>query len=362
MDKFAFIIHPIEMDDVSKKLPLFNKVPYSILEKITRLAPPFKVSDITGIKSDYGEICGFFVACPLSSEQMVNLPSHTVLKKIIKTGELAEKLGAKIIGLGALTAVVGDAGFTVARNLNTPVTTGNSYTVATAIEGVKKASNEMGHDIRTANICIVGGGGSIGAVTARKLAREASYMTLVGRDEKNLDKVAEKIMAETGLAVNISGDAKNAVARADVVVTVTGSAGHVIEGSELKPGAVVCDVARPRDVSWRVAEKRDDVLVIEGGLVEVPGDVDFNFDFGFPPKTAYACMAETMILTLEKNFESFTLGRDLTLKQVDEIERLAKKHGFKLAGFRSFERALDSSDIEEIKKKAEKKRRALKEA
>ena len=41
----------------------------------------------------------------------------------------AEKLGAKIVGLGAFTAVVGDAGITVARNLNIPVTTGNSYTV-----------------------------------------------------------------------------------------------------------------------------------------------------------------------------------------------------------------------------------------
>ncbi len=57
----------------------------------------------------------------------------------------------------------------------------------------------------------------------------------------------------------------------------------MIEPKHLKPGAVVCDVARPRDVSKLVAEQRDDVLVIEGGMVEVPGPVDFHFDFGFPP-------------------------------------------------------------------------------
>ena len=39
---------------------------------------------------------------------------------------------------------------------------------------------------------------------------------------------------------------------------------------------------QPRDISTKVAETRDDVLVIEGGIVEVPGDVNFNFDFGFP--------------------------------------------------------------------------------
>ena len=45
-----------------------------------------------------------------------------------------------------------------------------------------------------------------------------------------------------------------------------------------------------------------------------------------------------MILALEQRYESFTLGRDLTVAQVEEISKLADKHGFKLAGFRSFER------------------------
>ena len=97
---------------------------------------------------------------------------------------------------------------------------------------------------------------------------------------------------------------------------------------------------------------RDDVLVIEGGVVEVPGDVKFNLNFGFPPQTAYACMAETMVLALEQRYESYTLGRELTVRQVEEISQLAKKHGFKLSGFRSFGRALTGPEIEEIKFRA----------
>ena len=54
------------------------------------------------------------------------MPEEKVLKKIIRTGKIAERLG-KIVGLGAMTAVVGDAGITTARNLNIAVTTGNSY-------------------------------------------------------------------------------------------------------------------------------------------------------------------------------------------------------------------------------------------
>ena len=81
-------------------------------------------------------------------------------------------------------------------------------------------------------------------------------------------------------------DIRDALRNADVVITVTSAVDTVIEPSYLKPGAVVCDVARPRDVSRQVAQLRPDVLVIEGGVVDVPGDVEFNFNFGFPPKTA----------------------------------------------------------------------------
>ena len=94
------------------------------------------------------------------------------------------------------------------------------------------------------------------------------------------------------------------------------------------------------------------MLVIEGGAVEVPGPVDFHFNFGFPPKTSYACMAETMILALEERYESFTLGRDLSVEQVKEIAALAEKHGFKLAGFRSFERQVTDEYIERVRKAA----------
>ena len=63
-------------------------------------------------------------------------------------------------------------------------------------------------------------------------------------------------------------------------------------------------------------------------------------------------MAETMILALEKRYVSYTLGGDLTVKQVEEIDRLAKKHGFKLGGFRSFGKAVTRKEIEEIKQRA----------
>jgi len=68
-------------------------------------------------------------------------------------------------------------------------------------------------------------------------------------------------------------------------------------------------------------------------------------------------MAETMILALEGKVGDFSLGREIRLDQVEEITRLAEKHGFKLAGFRTFERAVTDEKIAEIRSRAESRRK-----
>ncbi|MBO8169753.1 MAG: polysaccharide biosynthesis protein [Thermoanaerobacteraceae bacterium] len=352
MGKFAFMIHPLSLDDYSRKFPLLGKLPRKALLQIAKIMPPVYASEITGVKSPYNEVEGCFVGCPLTSEQMLELPEDVVLKKIIKTGRLAEKKGARILGLGAMTSVVGDAGITVAKELNIPVTTGNSYTIAVACEAVQKAAQLMDKNYENSEVLILGATGSIGAVCAQILARNYKHMTLAARDEAKLERLAHRIFYQTGLSVRTTTDYRQALRRADIIVAVTSAVDAVIYPEDLKSGAVVCDVARPRDVSKRVALERDDVLVIEGGVVQVPGPVEFNFNFGYPPGLALACMAETMILALEERYESFTLGREITIEQVDEISRLALKHGFKLAGFRSFERPVTEEEIAKIKQRA----------
>ncbi|MDR1702886.1 MAG: NAD(P)H-binding protein [Sporomusaceae bacterium] len=352
MEKFAFIVHPLEAKDVSRKFSFVQNCSDTIIEKVIKYIPPFKVSEITGVESAYAEAQGWLLACPLTSRQMVTMPEAHVIKKIIKAGKAAEKLGAKIVGLGAFTSIVGDAGYTIAQNLNIAVTTGNSYTVATALEGVKRAAKTMGIPLDTANVLILGATGSIGAACAKILAKEVRFITLAARNEDKLEKIAEQILKTTGLVVKVTANTKHALKNADIVITVTSAIDTIIEPEDLKTGAIVCDVARPRNVSRQVAQTRKDVLVIEGGIVEVPGDVDFGLDFGFPPKMAYACMAETMILALEGRYENFTLGRDLTIKQIETIEKLAKKHGFQVSGLRSFERALTNQELNVIKNNA----------
>ncbi|HHV78487.1 MAG TPA: shikimate dehydrogenase [Firmicutes bacterium] len=352
MGTFGFVIHPLGLEDVYRKFKFAEYLPSGLVEAAMRYLPAQYISHITGIRSDYSEAEGWFVSCPLTSRQMMTLPEPLVTKKIIEACKMAERLGAGIVGLGAFTSVVGDAGITISKHLNCAVTTGNSYTIATALEGTRYAATLMGIDMREATAAVVGATGSIGAVCAEILAREVKKLNLVGRNKVKLEALAERLVKHSGLAPVITSDVAAGLKDAQVVITVTSAVDAVIRPEHLVPGAVVCDVARPRDVAKEVAKTRDDVLVIEGGVVEPPGNVNFNFDFGFPPGTSYACMAETMILALENRYENFTLGREITLQQVEEISRLAKKHGFKLAGLRSFDRPLSLDRIAEVRKKA----------
>ena len=349
-DKFAFIIHPINPQrDVSRKYPILGKLPTWLIDYLSLFFPPVYISEITGIQSSANgrSISGWFIACPFTPTRMLTLPPKVVYKKIIQTGKLAERLGADLLGLGAFTSVVGDGGITIASQLDIPVTTGNSYTVATAVHAVKKAAAIMDINVSTATAAVVGATGAIGAVCAQILAPSVNKLLLIGRRREKLEQVAQAAQT-TGTHIEITDDI-NQLSQAHLIVTVTSAVDTIIEPHHLRQGAVVCDVARPRDVSLQVAQQRPDVLVIEGGTVEVPGDVDFHFNFGLPPKLAFACMAETMALTLDQRFESFTLGKDITLSQVQTIDTIAQKHGFKLGGFRSFERAVTSKEIALIK-------------
>ena len=92
--------------------------------------------------------------------------------------------------------------------------------------------------------------------------------------------------------------------------------------------------------------------MIDGGMVDVPGPVNFNFDFGFPAGKAYACMAETIALALEGRMENYTLGKKISRDKVEEIDRIAKKHGFKLSGFRSFEKPVTEEQIANVRLRA----------
>jgi fatty aldehyde-generating acyl-ACP reductase len=359
VDTFAFIIHPIDPKrDVSRKFPILGRVLNERqIDFFSTFFPPVFISEIEGIRSrgTGKEIKGWFVACPYTPKRMLELSEQRVYHKIIQTGRLAEKLGAQILGLGAFTSVVGDAGVTIAKALDVPVTTGDSYTVTVAVDALREAARAMDIPLGGATAAVVGATGAIGQVCAELLAEDVERLYLIGRRQAALEELRDRLYARARAELIIS-TTMEVLADAQLILTVTSAIHDVIRPEHLQPGSVICDVARPRDVSAMVAAARDDILVIDGGMVDVPGPVDFHFNFGFPPGKAYACMAETIALALEGRFEDYTLGKHLTRERVDEIGRIAARHGFRMSGFRSFEREVTPQHIETVRRNAKNAR------
>ncbi len=353
-DTFAFIIHPIQIKrDVARKYPLLGKIlTEPQINFFSRFFPPVYLSEVNGIisQSTGRELKGWLIACPFTPPTMMSVPVEVAYKKIVACGHMAEELGAKLLGLGAYTSVVGDAGQTIADRLQLPVTTGDSYTILMAVEAIKEAARVMDISMKDATVAVVGATGAIGKTCALMLARSCSKLVLVGRRDDALDQIREQCQGR-GAQVVSSTD-MNSIYEADLILTVTSAVHAVIYPQHLKPGSVVCDVARPRDVSKQVAAQRNDVLVIEGGMIEVPGQPDFHFDFGFPPHMAYACMAETMALALESHYSDYTIGKDISEAQANEIGEIAHRHGFRLAGFRSFEAEVSPQAITAVRERA----------
>jgi fatty aldehyde-generating acyl-ACP reductase len=225
-----------------------------------------------------------------------------------------------------------------------------------AVDALREAARLMEIPFERASAAVVGATGTIGQVCAELLSESVDRLYLIGRGEEKLEALRDRLKGQARAELIVSTRLDD-LKHARLILTVTSAIDDVIRPEFLQPGSVVCDVARPRDVSAMVARARDDILVIDGGMVDVPGSVDFHFNFGFPPGKAYACMAETMALALEGRFEDFTLGRHLTRDRVDEINRMAVKHGFRLSGFRSFEREVTEQQIELVRRNARRARK-----
>jgi len=262
--------------------------------------------------------------------------------------------------------VVGDGGVTVNERSPIPVTTGNSLTIGAGVDSLFRGASEMGIDPADATAVVVGATGSIGSACVHLIAPRVKHVVLVARNETRLRKFHDTVSAELPCEVSHTTDLSHAVGKAQLVLTATSSTSDVIEPEYLQTGAVVCELSLPHDVSRRVAQERPDVLVTEGGNMTVPGDPRFervrergeDFDLNLPPRTALACMSETMVLALEGRFEPYTLGRGIDLRKVVEMEAMAQRCGFRLADMRAFDAAITPERIAAIRAAADARRKS----
>jgi predicted amino acid dehydrogenase len=362
--RFAFVLHPLTIDYLAKhpRYRWTRHLPGQLVEAAAAYMPAARVGRAVGGRSpSTGQpIDGLIYALGATPKQMLARAPEFTYRRLDQAVRDAADRGARIVGLGAFTKVVGDAGVTVARRAPIPVTTGNSLTIAATLETAKLTARRLGWpDLTHARAMVVGATGSIGSVCSRLLAAAVRDVVLVSIEPERLAALQRTIEAETpGARVALDTTTAAHVGGCDLIVTATSAFGQrVLDVSQCKPGAMILDVALPPDISAEEAAVRPDVLVVESGEVLIPGPVEFSFDIGLPRGVAYACLAEAALLAMEGRFECFTLGRDLDPARVKEIYRLFRRHRFEIAPLRSFGVPLTDAFVQEKIARAEELRR-----
>lgn len=393
--RFAFLLHPLDLKGAGDFDPKLAWVDQAELEgiaaRLTQLVEPFVLSH-TRVESDAGETCyGEFIVVPRTAEQLTQMPGHESTAIVKRAVELASHRGAQMVGLGAFTSVVTRGGKSLSGMV--PLTTGNSYTAVACAEGIAMGMERFGDRLRATHCAaIVGATGAIGRSMAVLLAEDVGRLVLLGNPASDPHQVRHRLKnvarticeqvalgeddssnAETGSLRQVVLDSVNAcdcpdeefflrlvqqleneqrlvltqdlslLPGADVVVTATSAPNSLLGPRDLKHGAVVCDLSRPFNISRDVADLRPDVLVIDGGVIRVPGLPQLG-RFGMDKGHAFSCMAETMLLTLEGQFQDTSLGADLVPETLLRLRDSASKHGFRVGGLRRFGVPLTDAD------------------
>jgi len=249
-----------------------------------------------------------------------------------------------MVGLGAFTSIVTNNCTTI-NDYEMAVTSGNAFTAALTILGIKEAVRARYKNWSTVSVAVVGANGSIGQATARVLAAQVGRLVLVGSSRQ--DNVArleltKRLCVEDARRHSASKDASaepsagievaagyEALADVDVVVIATNSTdAALIHPSMVRPDAIVCCSSVPSNLHRDFAAAGN-TLAFAGGLARLPEDSEIRF-VGLPTDgMTFGCLAETLLLGFEGYNHSFAKGV-LHPSRVEATIAWAETYGFSL--------------------------------
>jgi len=415
-EKFAFIVHYAAPEDVVANNPSFAAYTrdevYKLMEWQSKTKEAGLVCHMPAIRSRAGKIAeGWLIGVPFGAREIMNLPCEKTSDVIKQAVDMGRDMGAKVVGLGALSSVVTRGGRAV-QNRGIAVTSGNSYTVLMAMEALVRGAEKMHINLESARGAVVGATGSIGRACALLLSEKLSSIVIMGNPQhvnssknrlhsllrdmyqkavqrrnagqinglgawvdetiKTLEKAttpqaaeyigsltdSENITSEKiqeiceylniQQPISSSLSIEETLPECSMIIATSNSPEYLVYAKNLRPGAVVCDVARPADVAPECYEERDDVLILEGGLVQYPDAISFGPNLGYREGVNVACLTETILLALEGDYQDYSIGSKMPLETVEYLRYLGEKHGFGLAGLKMGNKEISDKEIEAI--------------
>jgi len=340
---FAFIIHPRDIRDVYTMYPFMRLLPVSVVKFfLLHIFWPVTITNITGARTleDGTPLKGWMISSPITPDMLVE-NREAARRSFIRTVRLAEKRGAKYVGLGALSASLTRGGKDLTEHTNAHIVTGRLFTAHNVSDLVLRGAEALDIDVKNAEVSIIGAAGSIGSATAQILANKGcTKFNLVdlARKAERLTKLTEYLTEiNSAISIQISEDIKS-VSNSDVIIIATNRTDAFLKSEHIKHGALVVDDAKPVNVDPAVIESRPDILVLEGGAVHTES-IHVNINIGLQHRTdIYSCLAEVIILTASNAKDHYNVGElmKIDFAEVERLALLAKQLGFSTGEFQNY--------------------------
>lgn len=348
---FAFIVHPRDLSDVYRKYPSTRVLSPSALEWFLKHFWPVVVSEVEGLKSiKNGEpIRGWILTIPLTAKLMM-ADRPKAVRFIRRAIKLAYCRGVNIVGLGALNASIVYRGKDIENlldRLDMGLTSGVAFTAFNMTDISLYLIDKFKLNIEDEIFGIVGAAGAIGSATIKFLVtKRIRHFILIDLDRKHskiteLVKEFKKIFPDIFFKVTSDlSELKNC----RFVITATNTPEALVKNEHLNSGTIIIDDAQPSDIDREVILGRTDVLVIEGGVIEVRG-INPNVNLGLKHKTdVFSCLAEVMVLAAHDRIRERNTDY-VNSEQIQKIGAQGEVLGFGRAEFQNFEKVYSEKDL-----------------
>jgi predicted amino acid dehydrogenase len=274
---------------------------------------------------------GRVVFSPMTAKQMFQ-DLHLARKRMLKAIRLGEKLGPKVIGLGALSASVMRGKWESLDRVRALITSGSIFTCVLLRQEAEQLSSAVGLDLKSSTVAIVGAAGLVGSLASKLLAGRVKRLILVDRRINVLMELSKELMERVKIPIETTKDVAE-IRKADLIIAATNAPSAVFTAGDLRPGTLIIDDSRPTSVPLDLMDQRPDVVLIEGGVGRLP-EMRCTFDFGLSQKDeVFGCLGETILLCWSKMYERQYLEGKTDLELAEQLSKLSLEMGFKQAHF-----------------------------
>ncbi|RKY31128.1 MAG: hypothetical protein DRP74_05525 [Candidatus Omnitrophota bacterium] len=301
--EFIFFVHPRRTEDIYIGFPpsflMRRFLGRKLFLKVFFKFPPFLLSTL---KTRNG-VNGLVISSPILPQIFFKDRKKT-MEEALKGLQFASKITKKrsVFGLGGLWPMVTRRGLTLknyAKEKNLVITNGHSGTLLSIFLTIKKISSLVNMPLERIKIVLLGVG-KMGENLAQILWGKISSLTIVDINEFRINSTEKKlknIPSVTELHKYTSNNGittlKEILAKGHIIVCTTSNIRRIMKPEDVPEYSIIIDDSRPEAIPRNLSDNK---IVIEGGLLKIPGLIQ-HYDFGFGiDDNVFGCLAETFLL------------------------------------------------------------------